>query len=264
MKEVVNQLKERENLLLQIKNEKEKALLNVPEGALRICSHGNRTQYYQRMNPKDFNGTYIRGNNLQLAHDLAQKDYDTKVLKAAEKELKAIEKYFSIYPETYVEKIYEQLHDKRKELVVPIFESAEQYAKKWEAVEYQRKGFKEDVPEFYTTKGERVRSKTEVIIADLLCKNGIPYRYEYPIYLKGLGIIHPDFTVLNMRTKKEMYWEHMGMMDDPGYVEKALRKIENYEKNGFFPGDNLILTYESRKNPINQKIVKSMIEHYLI
>lgn len=43
MKEIVNQLKERENLLLQIKNEKEKALLNVPEGALRICSHGNRT-----------------------------------------------------------------------------------------------------------------------------------------------------------------------------------------------------------------------------
>ena len=60
-----------------------------------------------------------------------------------------------------------------------------------------------------------------------------------------------------------MYWEHLGMMDDPSYVEKSLQKITLYEQNGIFPGENLILTYETRKNPMNQKIIRLMIQRYL-
>ena len=54
------------------------------------------------------------------------------------------------------------------------------------------------------------------------------------------------------------------MMDDPVYVEAAIKKIVTYEQNGIFPGEKLICTYETRKNPINQKVVKSLIEHYLL
>lgn len=53
------------------------------------------------------------------------------------------------------------------------------------------------------------------------------------------------------------------MMDDLDYVENALRKITLYEKNGIFTGDSLILTYETKKNPINQKVVRGMIQRYL-
>lgn len=53
------------------------------------------------------------------------------------------------------------------------------------------------------------------------------------------------------------------MMDDPSYVEKSLQKITLYEQNGIFPGENLILTYETRKNPMNQKIIRLMIQRYL-
>ncbi len=58
--------------------------------------------------------------------------------------------------------------------------------------------------------------------------------------------------------------EHFGMMDDSDYVEKALYKIMRYEENGIFQGDNLILTYETRKNPINQKQIRRIIQHYLL
>lgn len=112
-------------------------------------------------------------------------------------------------------------------------------------------------------KGERVRSKSELIIADILSKEGVPYRYEYPLYLRGMGRIYPDFTVLNITKREEVFWEHFGMMDDPVYAEGAIKKIATYEQNGIFPGENLILTYEARKNPINQKLVRSLIEHYL-
>jgi hypothetical protein len=53
------------------------------------------------------------------------------------------------------------------------------------------------------------------------------------------------------------------MMDDPAYAEKAIKKIETYEKNGIYTGKKLILTYETRKIPLNPKIVKELLETYL-
>lgn len=263
MEHINNLLEARINYLFQLKEEKEKALKSVPDGFLRICRRGKKTQYYHRTDPKDFNGVYIREKNAELARKLAQKDYDQKVLCSIDKELIAIEKYISYGPTMYVEQIYESLHKERQKLIQPIVESKEQYIHNWENVKYKGKEFEELTPEIYTAKGGRVRSKSEVIIADLLNREGIPYRYEYPIYLKGWGKVYPDFTVLNVRKRKELYWEHFGMMDDPNYVESALEKITLYEKNGIFPGGNLILTFETKKNPVNQKIVGLMIKQYL-
>lgn len=256
-------LKVREKQLLQMKKEKENALLTAPEGKLRVCSHADRTQYYQRNDPKDFNGVYLREKDLHIAQKLAQKDYDQKVLRAAEKELNAIQKYFVSCPEKNAEEIYENLHRERQKLIVPIVEPDEVYVQEWESVEYQGKGFYDDTPGLFTAKGERVRSKSELIIADLLNKEAIPYRYEYPIHIKGVGKVYPDFTVLHVKKRKEMYWEHLGMMDDLAYVEYALQKIASYEQNGIFPGEDLILTYETRKKPMNPQKVMQMIQHYL-
>lgn len=263
MNKIKNLLEARKGHLLQLKQGKEEALKIAPEGSLRICSHGGRTQYYHRNDPKDFNGVYIKEKDVELARKLAQKDYDKKVLASIEKELNATEKYLASIKEKCVEQIYDNLHKERKKLIVPVLQPEDAYIEKWQNLKYQGKEFKDGVPEFYSSKGERVRSKSEVIIADLLCKEEIPYRYEYPIYLKGFGKVHPDFTVLNIKERKEIYWEHLGMMDDPDYSENALQKIAAYEQNGIFPGENLILTYETRKCPINQKVIKLMIQRYL-
>ena len=263
MEEVKNLLKLREKQLLQMKKEKEKSLQTAPEGSLRVCSHGGRTQYYHRTDPKDFNGVYIREKDHKLAHKLAQKDYDKKVLGAVEKELRAIDKYFSCYPDRNAEQIYETLHKERKKFITPVLESEEEFVHNWESVIYQGKELYEGTPEYFTGRNERVRSKSEVIIADALAREGVPYRYEYPIQLKGIGQVYPDFTALNVRERKELHWEHLGMMDDPDYAEHAIQKITAYEQNGIFPGENLILTYETRNVPLNQKIVKLMIQKYM-
>ena len=263
MEQIKNLLEARKKYLLQVKKEKEDALTAAPEGYLRLCCHGNRTQYYQRMAPRDYNGVYLRSKDFDVVQALAQKEYDKKVLYAAGKELNAIEKYLSAYPGLTAEQIYEKLHKERQKLVEPIRETEEQYIQNWESVKYQGKDFEEDVPEFYTARGERVRSKSEVIIADLLNRESIPYRYEYPVNLKGTSIVYPDFTLINVRLRKEMYWEHLGMMDDPSYAEKALQKISLYEQNGIFLGEKLILTYETRKTPLNQKQILRKIRHYL-
>ena len=82
--------------------------------------------------------------------------------------------------------------------------------------------------------------------------------------LAGYGYVHPDFTVLNRKTRKEYYWEHFGMMDDAGYVEKAVQKIETYERNLFFTGEQLLLTYETRLHPLNTGIMDNLIRKYLL
>lgn len=263
MEKIRELLETRKKYLLQLKREKEKALKNSPEGLLRVNCHGGRTQYYHRTDPKNFNGDYIREENKQLAQKLAQKDYDEKVLTNVEKELKATEKYLEATQKLNTKQLYKTLHKERQKLVEPIWIPDNEYVSTWQSVAYKGKEFSEGFPEFYTAQGERVRSKSEVIIADLLSKEGIPYRYEYPIYLKGVGVVYPDFTMLDIRERKELFWEHFGMMDDPNYVEKAICKIASYEQNGIFPGENLILTYETKKNPLNQKMIKLMIQRYL-
>ena len=263
MEQILNRMKKREEYLLQIKSDKENALKNSPEGTLRIAGGDESPEYYHRKHTKDVNGNYISANNLFLAKQLAQKSYDKKVLNSAELELEVLRKYFLTYPEVCVEQIYDTLHRKRQKLVEPIVKPLEQYIQNWENFEYKGKVFTEEDPEFYSAKGERVRSKSEVIIADLLHKEGIPYRYECPIYLNGVGWRYPDFTILNVRKRKEIYWEHLGMMDDPVYAERAVRRIADLEKNGIYPGENLILTFETRKVPINQKLLKILVERYL-
>ena len=204
MEEIKTMMEEREKYLFLLREEKERALKGAREGSLRISRNRNKTQYYKRIDPKDCNGTYIREEDMKIAYELAQKDYNQKILKSIEKELKAISKYKEVYPDKTAEQIYESLHPARQKLIIPIRETDEELIIRWEEVEYIGKEFYYDSSEHYTAKGERVRSKSEVIIADALHRAGIPYRYEYPLYLSGLEYFNPDFTILNVKKRKEI------------------------------------------------------------
>ena len=114
-----------------------------------------------------------------------------------------------------------------------------------------------------TEKGARVRSKSEKILADLFYKRNIPYQYEKPLYLQGYGTIYPDFTFLSKRLGEEIYWEHEGMMDKPEYARTEVRKIESYQKNGIYPGERLILTFETEKSILNSNNIDELIKKHL-
>lgn len=264
MDPIKSALQSRQNYLFTCKKAKENALRHAPDRALRILNTGKNTYYYHRQSKKDFDGTYIRKENFPLAMQLAQKSYDEKVLRSVNQELNAIQHFLSASPNLSAEEVYQTLSSKRQELVMPISETDEQFVQNWKSVEYVGKSFDFHTPKLYTAQGEQVRSKSEIIIADSLYRENIPYRYECPLYLEGAGTIHPDFTVLNVRLRKVFYWEHLGMMDDPDYSEKAVKRIQSYEQNGFYQGDNLILTYETRQFPLNPKHIKNLISHFLL
>lgn len=168
---------------------------------------------------------------------------------------------------TYISKIDSELpklHTQRQLLVTPIEPIWEKELAQWYDSEYHGKEFYEGTAEIVTEKGERVRSKSEKILADYFYRNNILYQYERPLYLKGYGTVYPDFTFLSKKTRKEIYWEHEGMMDKPEYAKSAVKKIESYQRNGIHLGERLILTFETELTVLNSQIVEELVEKYLV
>ncbi len=237
----------------------EKSLKKAPKGSLMISNSNGTKQYYQMLGDKQKKKKYISASNKDLVRSLAQKDYDKIFLKVANREIKQVKKILEILPNTELIDVYSKLIPQRKELVEPYILDDEQYVRQWLSVEYKGKPFDKDAPEIMTEKGERVRSKSEKIIADKLKLMGIPYRYEYPLKLKGFGTVYPDFTLLNVNTRKEIYMEHFGMMDNEEYCRKAINKLEQYTKNGIYIGENLIVTFETSLHPLKIQVLECIL-----
>lgn len=244
------------------------SLLNAPEGSLRCTLlKGKYPQYYhvskENRNQKP-QGNYISKQNLDLALHLAQKDYDKKTLGLLQKKEQAIQHFLSHYPEMALDQIYSGLSDLRQKLVTPYFPPDEEYLRTW----YQlHPGSQNTFPianGFMTERKELVRSKSEKIIADKFHYNQIPYVYESALKLNNGKSIYPDFTLMNLSTRKTYYFEHFGKIDDPDYAKKMIEKIETYEANHIYPGETLLISMESSSKPLNIKQVELMLHRYLI
>lgn len=262
------EMQSRAETLLAVIIEKRKSLANAPVGRLRVAMHGKQWHCYHVSPSSDSNGVYIPKDKIRFIKRLAQKDYDGALLKELERQLSLIEKFMQEYAKCDALKVFERLHKNRRQFVLPVQFSDEQYAVRWLALPYKGKSFREGEPEFLTSKGERVRSKSEMIIADILAKNNIPYKYELSQQMKAAGgkliPVYPDFTCVNLRTRQEFLWEHLGRMDDSDYSMKTVMKLRTYSKNDFIPGKNLILTMECDGIPLDRKEVETLVKTFLL
>ena len=89
--------------------------------------------------------------------------------------------------------------------------------------------------------GDMVRSKSELIIANLLHDRNIPFEYETILKAPDGTIYLPDFTVT--WNGEKWFWEHWGMLSSESYKEHRATKVAWYEKH--FPG-RLLETFESK------------------
>lgn len=241
---------------------KSKALKQAPEGKLRISHNKGVVQYYC-FKTGETNGTYISKKDKAYIKALCQKDYDQKILKLLREQLESVKETINSIQSNNVQSILSTINEDRIDYIEPVTLSDRLFSSRWASVTYRGKVFEPETPEYYTANGERVRSKSEVMIADCLKHSGVLYRYEYPMNLETFTV-YPDFYCLNLRTRKEFVWEHFGMMDSRDYAEKAIRKIKAYQKMGIVLGKNLIVTMESKENPISSKFITGVIEEYLV
>jgi hypothetical protein len=206
---------------------------------------------------------------------LATKAYAIKLDKAAELEKKQIDlcvkllesKIDAVTDKADTDLVYGNLPDYIKANTSPSELTDDGYAERWQKEKYNSR-WKKNTDTFYETpRGEKVRSKSEWMIASMLDKAGVPYRYEEIVPLDGdVGVfMHPDFTVLNKRTRRVYYWEHFGAMSNNDYIEgNFMPKIQEYYNFGFLPGDKLLMTFESSGHPLDTTEVKRIIENYLL
>lgn len=261
-RETVQRLEESKAELEALCREIESWMKTAPKGVARVVRHGKSVHVFQRLEGSDKNGKYIPKKSVALAQALVQKKYNQKILEKSKELCHGIADFLRVFdPDAFIE-IYESAGELRQQFITPLELPDAEFLAQWEAFQYEGKNFPEDQPQHYTSKDEQVRSKSEAMIADALASANIPYRYECPLDLGGI-IVYPDFTILRARDRKEIYWEHLGMLDDDDYILGAMKKLRTYEGSGIFPGDRLIITCESARIPLTTIDIRQQINHYL-
>jgi hypothetical protein len=99
-----------------------------------------------------------------------------------------------------------------------------------------------------------VRSKSELIVADVLTRLGLTYSYEQrlPSRTDPTDFRLPDFTV--HYEGETFYWEHLGMLSTPSYRESWERKRRWYEANGY--SSQLITSEDGLDGSIDASVIE--------
>ena len=243
---------------------------NNSEGRICVKTISGKPYFVKRLDGKE---EYIPKNEIGTIKALSQKLYTAKVIKASETDIEQIDKCIETLGRTassskaIMASIPKALH----QYIDAEIHIDEEYEKKWASEKVTDKNPKEAEKEYETPSGIIVKSKSEWMIARILDDYHVPYYYEKPF--DDYGTIYtgaprynlfPDFTCLNKRTGKTFYWEHLGKMDEPLYVVKNINRIMNYGAYGIYPGNGLIVTYESNSIPFRYSYVSGLIEKFLI
>ena len=123
-----------------------------------------------------------------------------------------------------------------------------------------------------TLRGDSVRSKSEVIIANMLYQKGVrDYRYEARLTAPDGSIRYPDFTIEDAAMGTTYYWEHLGMLRDPSYRSRWERKLAWYRAQGILPiaegvgqAGVLLITTDDAYGGIDSAAIAKLIDQTLI
>lgn len=261
MKDVLGLLKKREEILKKGIIKAKRELKSAPEGRLRI-SGKKYPRYYRVTEETGQLGEYLCRENEEIARALAQKAYGERFLRTAYKELAEIESAIKLVSAEKAESVFAGLSPERKKLVSPYILADEEFTSSWESIERKKNPYMVEGKIYPTRKGDLVRSKSEEILADILYELGIPYVYEAELILPGGITRYPDFTMLNVKEREEVYLEHLGLLDDQMYLRKNLSKLSEYMRNGIYPGEKLIVTFESQFIPLDARLVREMLRNH--
>ena len=107
--------------------------------------------------------------------------------------------------------------------------------------------------------GTLLRSKSEVIIANMLVAEKVPYHYERLFVGEHVpGHRRPDFSFVDPAGDL-ILWEHLGMLDRESYRRSWARKKAFYEANGFHVGENLFTTVDKPGGGIDSRDIRKTV-----
>ena len=269
-----------ENALAQLQEARtryEFELEGMPDGKLVHVKAADGERYYVEV--RDGERPSRRGitRRPDLVATFARKEYLRKALAVIDHDVRTLERAVRRYKRFDPEEVVGSLSSAYRDLPLDAFYHplVDAVALSLDATDEQRiashaawgaeaSGPSDYLPEgrtLRTSRGERMRSKAEVLIAETLYSYGIPFRYEQELEAGG-ATFHPDFT-FEGAGGKEFYLEFCGMMDDPAYVEGHKRKRSAYEAAGIAEWDNIIYLYASG-NSTDMMYVDSVVRTLVV
>ena len=271
MMKLNTELKRLHDGLYSLRNTVLREVEHCPPGTLQSYLDRGRRQYVQVIMNNGKRERHGLNRNQDLIRTLARKKYLESNLHVIEKNLvvtdAAVRSCDALDPEEILDSLRQSLPGLPDEYFLkPLAEvnspSGDRWLderlkkyRKWAGENYVRSNYKPHQCRITTSRGLKVRSKSEALIANSLDNLGVPFRYEQLVYIGGVQIA-PDFTI--MAADGEIYWEHAGMLDDPQYSLRHHLKMMQYESAGFYPWSNLVVTYDTG-NELNLKMIESII-----
>jgi len=118
--------------------------------------------------------------------------------------------------------------------------------------------YRESKTFFYN--GTYYRSAAEVSIATFYTENGIPFKYEPEIWLKGLKYpIYTDFVILIKELDLCKFHEHFGMKNAADYNRITATKYNNYSGAGLLPELDIFYTYDVDGVPFDIRTLRTKL-----
>lgn len=247
---------------LQRLKDEEKRLAKVlaadkhPKRRLYIRQCGNASKWYL---VEDGVRTYLPKSERPLATKLAQKSWYQARHIEVQTEITACERYLRAFRG---KKSQLQMLLSNREFCRLVGTSKPDILA-WKEASFQTNPTHPENLIHVTNSGLKVRSKSEVLIATALEKYGLPFRYECLLETPA-GPCYPDFTILHPQSGRLFIWEHFGMIDNPSYAATSLPKIGTYAQLGYFPNQNLIMTFETKGHPFNIPEAEEMVHKYFL
>lgn len=278
MNEIMQQLMDQRDSFLMERNA-------YPEGTMYRQVGKNGVRYYQAYKE---NGKIVRKGitrKPEMIRRLARKQYIEKSIEILDYDIdllsRTIENFKCTDPEKVIasmKRSYAELHheyffninmEAQQDLLCEgvmfldgnSFKNRMFHHRQWSLQNAGKDDFRLEGRDKITSKGQRMRSKSEVIIAERLYYYDVPFVYEKSLCLSGYTF-HPDFSFED-KDYNEFYLEYCGMMDDEEYVSKHIWKKQIYESNGIVPWKNIIYMYES-SNKIDLKNIDYFIQNEIL
>lgn len=260
LKGLVSTVNGRISFLEMLSEELMNELSTAPPGMIKAVRNKGVIQCYHRISSSEKTGKYIRSDQKKLIQALIYKRLFSQMLNAAAYELKMLKKLKSLYASRRtVENVLLDLPPCIRELLKDSLMTNEEACELWASQNYKGNDYFKENKRFFSSNFSSVRSKSEYIIAMTLVRYGIPFFYEKPLRIGKRNfstVIYPDFTIWDVENRQEIYWEHFGMMDDPDYTLKTIKRIIEYQRSGIYIGERLIITFESSDSPLDTKHVE--------
>ena len=249
-----------EQMLSELVKRKELANIELekcPWGILSKVRRGDHDTFFQSANENKSRKRLGITKKPEIIEALARKAMLQREIEIINGNIKALQTLLKTYTEPTFENIVRDLSDYiTQNIAKPKDDDV------WPN-NFEQSTYKLEDRRFITSTGLKVRSKSELLIAEKLNEFGLKFLYEPSVKLGEYDVV-PDFVIKEKNDGNLFYWEHCGLTNNEKYMNRHKWKMELYEQNGIVPWKNLIVTYDNGDGLIDMRIVVGEIKNKLL